>query len=387
MINRRVLFVDDEQALLDTYKRLLSRRFETDTAKGPDEGLRAIEQNQPYAVIVSDLRMPRMNGIDFLARAKSLAPDSVRVMLTGYVDTDAAVGAVNEGHIFRFLNKPCPHDHMVKTLEAGVEQYRLVMAERELLENTVAGSVRILTEILGLISPEVMGRTSQVRRMMRLLAHKLDLPNVWQYELAGMLSQIGCLILQPKILDKVWSGQTLTPEESALYRSHPKIGSRLLSRLPRLDAVAWMIARQQDGPPTGDPASPEEESLALGGMMLHVSLALDRLLSRGIALPEAVSTLLRASHGYPPRLLNALQSLDLDEKPRTLRHVRVDQLSDGMILAEDVRTRNGMLLLPKEHEVNPVARLRLQSAASGAGITEPIPVWVEEEQRDIPAVA
>jgi response regulator RpfG family c-di-GMP phosphodiesterase len=387
MINRSVLFVDDESTLLDTYRRLLGRHFRVETANGPGAGLAAVAQNGPFAVIVSDLRMPRMNGNEFLAKVRAIAPDSVRILLTGFANTEAAVAAVNEGHVFRFLNKPCPHDHMVKSLEAGVEQYRLVLSERELLDRTLAGSIRALTEILGLLSPDVMGRASRVRRTMRHLARELGLANAWQYELAGLLSQIGCFIVQPKILDKVWDGQDLSPEEDTLYRSHPKVGSRLLSHIPRLDSVVWMIARQQDGPLTGEPSSAEEQNLAMGSMMLQVSLMLDQLVARGLTVPQAMEILRRPPDGYPPRLLEALGTFNLDQKPKILERLRIDELGDSMVLAEDVHARNGLVLLTKGHEVNTAVKLRLQSIASGIGVVEPIPVWVTDECQDIPVAA
>src|SRR4030042_1805929 len=94
---------------------------------------------KPYAVIVSDLKMPGMNGIKFLSKVREMAPDSVRVMLTGFAELQTAIDAVNEGNIFRFLTKPCPPDILSRALDMGIEQYRLITAERELLEQTLKG--------------------------------------------------------------------------------------------------------------------------------------------------------------------------------------------------------------------------------------------------------
>src|ERR687883_1975197 len=127
----KILCVDDEVNVLSAYQRSLRKDFDIHVANGGREGLETIKKNGPFAVIVSDMRMPEMDGVQFLARAKELAPESIRIMLTGNSDQQTAMEAVNEGHIFRFLTKPCPPEMLAKALTAGLEQYQLVRAERE----------------------------------------------------------------------------------------------------------------------------------------------------------------------------------------------------------------------------------------------------------------
>src|SRR5437868_6956083 len=128
----RILLVDDDPNLLDGYRRSLSREFLMETALGSQLALKLIAENGPYAVVVSDMRMPGMDGVQFLSKLKAQAPDTVRVMLTGNADMDTAINAINEGSIFRFLNKPCSKETMGKTLTAALLQYRLVTAEKQL---------------------------------------------------------------------------------------------------------------------------------------------------------------------------------------------------------------------------------------------------------------
>jgi DNA-binding NtrC family response regulator len=154
----KILFVDDEPAVLDGYKRMLRREFEVDTAVCGQQGLAEISNHGPYAVVISDMRMPEMNGAQFLSQVRQTAPDTVRMLLTGYSDMDAAMSAVNEGNIFRFLTKPCEKDLLGKAITAGLMQYRLVTAEKDLLENTLMGSIKVLTDVLSAVSPEAFGR-------------------------------------------------------------------------------------------------------------------------------------------------------------------------------------------------------------------------------------
>ena len=149
-MTQRVLLVDDEQNVLDGFRRNL-RKFDITTAIGPLEGLQEVETNGPFAVVVSDLQMPQMDGIEFLTKVEAMVPKTVRIMLTGQADMSVSIAAVNEGHVFRFLNKPCPPELLAATLNDAIEQYRLVEAERQLLEETLRGAVEVLTDVLGLV--------------------------------------------------------------------------------------------------------------------------------------------------------------------------------------------------------------------------------------------
>jgi len=182
-VTRKVLFVDDEPNVLSGIRRQLGRQYEMDTADGGQAGLEAIAGRGPYAVVVSDMRMPGMDGAQFLALVRERSPDTVRMMLTGNSDLQTAIEAVNRGNIFRFLNKPCPPEDIARALDAGLEQFRLVCAEKELLEKTLAGSIRVLVDMLSLVNPGAFGRASRVRRYMRHMADGLGLPDPWMYEL------------------------------------------------------------------------------------------------------------------------------------------------------------------------------------------------------------
>src|ERR1039458_7392095 len=106
--NEKILLVDDEPRVIEALQRSLRTEFNLQIAEGPENGLRALAHNGPFAVVVSDLRMPGMNGVQFLARVRASSPETIRVMLTGQADMNDAIAAINEGNIFRFLTKPCP---------------------------------------------------------------------------------------------------------------------------------------------------------------------------------------------------------------------------------------------------------------------------------------
>lgn len=376
MATKRVLLVDDEPILLDTMAQLLEYQYDVTTAVGPAQGLAAVEQNGPFAVVVSDMNMPGMSGTEFLARLRDISPDTVRVMLTGCNDFESAALAVNEGQVFRFLTKPCPYEQVTATLDACLEQYRLVRAERELLEDTLAGSVQVLSEILALVNPEAFGQASRVRRYIRHMAAQLNLRETWQFELAGLLSQIGCVAISPDILRKTWAGDTLSRDESAMLASHPAVGRALLARIPRMEAIARIIGRQRTGPPA-EAAPPEEgdtPTVILGGAMLTTALELDQRLAQGKSLEEAITGMARRPDLYPPHLLQTLETLKPIGQDWVPRLVHVRQLETFMVLDEDVHARNGFLLAPKGHELTTPLIHRLRSFRLGIGVVEPFRV-------------
>jgi two-component system sensor histidine kinase/response regulator len=134
MIMSKILFVDDEIEILNGYKRNLRNFFDINICSNPLEALEMLDNCDKYSVIVSDYRMPQMNGNEFLEKVMEKCPDPIRIMLTGQTDLRIAIDAVNNGNIFRFLEKPCPIESIKKNLYDCVEQFRLRKADEELYE-------------------------------------------------------------------------------------------------------------------------------------------------------------------------------------------------------------------------------------------------------------
>ena len=157
----KILLVDDDRHSLDAIAVALRRRFAVSVAAGAKEGLERVCADGPYAVVVSDYKMPGMDGVEFLARVRELAPGSVRVMLTGHGDLEAAVAAVNKGEVFRFLTKPCPTAVLGAALDAGVEKYR---REGSLAETAAEAPAKVET---GPDAARLTRRERQVAAMIR----------------------------------------------------------------------------------------------------------------------------------------------------------------------------------------------------------------------------
>lgn len=382
-MSERILCIDDDPHVLEGYQRALNRRFHIETAQSGNEALRAVVKQGPYAVVVSDMRMPGINGVELLQQIKQLAPDTVRMMLTGNADQQTAMEAVNAGHIFRFMTKPCPPETFATVLEAGIAQYRLIRGERELLAKTFGASIKLLTDVLAAVSPLAFGKASRVHQLVRKMCRELDVHD-WQIEVAALLSQVGCVSIPEKILAKAYQGEALTTAERRTFNGYPQAGQQLIAGIPRLEQVAEIIGyqlQQYDGegiPGDGTCGS----DIPLGSRMLKVALDFDTLAAAGYNHETAVAELNHRTSWYDPSMVAALGRVLTISSVQVVRRVKVSELVEGMTLAADVRTTSGMLLCAAGQQITRAMRVRLRNYLVNVGIQSPVKVFVSAEVAD-----
>ncbi|MBT6432698.1 MAG: response regulator [Deltaproteobacteria bacterium] len=375
-VKPRVLCVDDEPYVLEGLQVNLRRHFDVSTATSGREALRMIHKSDPYCVILSDMRMPEMDGASFLSLAKDASPDSSRVLLTGHADLEAAVKAVNEGGIFAYLSKPCPAGELLTAFEGAHEHHQIVVAEREILEETLWGSVNVMAQVLGLVNEEAFGRTEQLRTIIIRISEALFLPNIYEFEIAAMVSQIGCVMLPGELLHRIDTRQSLTAEERKMFLDHPKTAQRLLQRIPRLEDIAVMVGNQHRSFGAQDPERHilEDNRRLLGANLLRLSLDTARLVASGLTRDECIAALELRPQAYDPRMLAVLSQIQIDPPPMTTRSVTLEELEQTMIIDQDVTTIEGLIVIRKGHEVTEMVRERLERFNKGVGIKEPIRV-------------
>ena len=377
----RVLFVDDEPNVLDGIRRQLRNRVDIETATSAAAGLDIIRQQGPFAVVVSDMRMPEMDGARFLAKVNEIAPQTVRMVLSGQADLESTISAVNEGRVFRFLLKPCNSETLFGVIQNGIEQYRLVHAEKHLLENTLNATVKVLFNVIGLINPVAQRRAAQIQRYAESAASALRLaPDMWQYHLAAMISQLGCITLPQETLARAFSGQPLSAEENKLYESHPEIAGKLLGTIPRLEAVAGMVAGQMRVPSPdvakGDPSTWQPEKI--GAAILWAAVQFDRHIALGRIPEQAAQLVSQAAPGLPAVITQAMVKAMADDCGLVMtREVKVRDLEIGMMIDADVMSARGIRLIPRGTEVTSPVLDRLKAVAAGVGVNEPIRVSVK----------
>lgn len=374
----RVLCVDDEPQITSALALHLQRFFDVTTAESGEDGLIALAKGPPFSVVLSDMRMPGMNGAEFLSEVRARSPDTVRVLLTGHADMDSALAAINEGRIFRFLVKPCPARTVLETLKEGADQYRLVNAERDLLEHTLTGSVQVMTEILSLSSPLAFGRAMRVARRLEALCDDLEVKERWAITLAAPLYHLGFVTLPEGLAEKVHYGRALEPGEQALVAGVAAVSQQLVAHIPRLAPVREIIGGtglRYDGA-GAPPGTARGEAIPLGARLLRAALDLDALEASGVPEEEATRQLAARPGLYDPAVIQSLGMIAGHQvRAAEAQALAIASLRAGMVLAEDVRLRNGTLLVARQLTVTPSVLSRLRSLAPGA-VVEPIKVIV-----------
>lgn len=378
-MNEKVLLIDDDPGILSGYKRQLRKHFDVETGLGGKAGLEIIKSKGPFAVVVSDMMMPEMDGIQFLSKVKDIIPSSVRIMLTGCSDQSTAIEAVNEGAIFRFINKPCDTEKLLQSLSDGVKQYRLITAERELLDKTLSGSIALLTDILSILDPDLYNQVVKLKDLVKNFAKKLNLANSWEIEAAAMFSQIGCIAVPPEILFKYRNGEGLSKEEQDLISRIPAVGANLLENIPRLQPVCRIVQYQNklfDG--GGFPQdSVKENKIPLGARILKVLWDLVQLESEGIPRPQAFSLIQTRKGWYDPVVLGKVYETLVEEEGKEIANLKLvsvscSDLREGHILASKVETKDNKLLLSSGHKISLANLERLRNYSKMIGIKEPI---------------
>ncbi len=380
----KVLFVDDDANILASFKRRLGRRYDLTTVLGGAEGLDVLKQDGQVAVVVSDQRMPKMSGVEFLRHVKQTSPDTVRIMLTGNTDVDTAITAVNEGSIFRFYMKPCTPETIAEGIDAGLRQYNLATAEKQLLERTLAGSVKVLVDVLSLVDPEAFQLAQRSRPWMSKIAKRLALENIWELDVAAMLAPIGLITVPDDVRHKLHGGAALSAAEEDVCGRAPEAGRNLLRNIPRMQPISEIVYYQNkcfDG--SGFPDDwVAGEDIPIGARILHV---LTDLLSGTDALDAAAVEELR-KHGnkYDPKVLDAVRqavsAMPTEDRTRSgVLKVPVAGLTPGAKLVSNVETEDGVRVLVAGAEITQAQLEHLQNMHQIRPLKEPI--YVLKPQR------
>jgi CheY-like chemotaxis protein len=364
----RVLLVDDEPAVLEALSVNLHRGFEVVTATSGAAGLEYLRAASDFAVVVSDMRMPNMDGATFLALALDASPDTVRILLTGQSDLDAMIKVINHGQIFRFLTKPCPRPILRTAIDSAVLQHRLITGERVLLEQTLRGSIKMLVDVLAMTSPAAFGRAHAIKTRVLQLASLCGILDSWQLEIAALASQLGYIVLPHELCAKLECRATLTEDEQRMVIRAPEMTEQLLANIPRLEGVRAMLALHVRPPPRNPDADATTQLIELGAHLLRVAIDIEAIEAmRDDASGPPVTELLIRTERYDPEVLRAVDLLYRVRPPQhVIRAVGAPALRIGMVLAEDFRLANGALLVARGYEVTASFIERLKNFPTGA---------------------
>jgi response regulator RpfG family c-di-GMP phosphodiesterase len=371
----QVLCVDDEPRVLAGLAALLRKEYDVHIATGGEQALQKLKEFSDLAVVVSDMRMPSMDGATFLHEVMQRCPDATRIVLTGEAGIEGAKLAVNKGQIFRFLTKPCPIDELKIAIDAAVVQHQLVGAERAVLQETLIGCIRALMEVLAIANPTAFGRANRIKRLAIELAAQMGRPEFWQLEAAALLSQLGYLSLPPALVEKIYYGQRLTPEEKLLAASVPGVAIKLLEHIPRMDPVIQILKALNST--DAQVHALGDDTIGLGTRMLGLVLEYDALTAQGKAREVALQSLAGRAGRFGKQIFEQLGACLRARGGTEEIELPLSNVLPGMIILKDVRTHLNVLLVPKGFEVTKTFLERITSFAPEL-LAERVPVLVPE---------
>lgn len=344
-----VLFVDDEPATLEGLQLTQRKRYDVRVASSASAGLKILAAEPEIAAVVSDMRMPEMDGAAFLAKVREVAPDAVRLLLTGHADIDASVRAVNEGRIFHYLTKPCSPEQVGAALASAVEMHRLISTERTLLQQTLVGSVKAVISVLGLTNPAALARAMHIRDRASEAAMRLGIENRWSIEFAALLSQIGAACLPEAVVGKLRRGQPLDAVETEELAQSIGAVTHALREIPHLEPVVGLLDELSELT-IGNRADAVHASA--NARLLHALIDLESQESAGVSFEEALLGLRQNEKKYGSETLAALTGISEKSEPLDAVICSPGALKEGMVLADDLHTTDGLLLLPRGFELS-----------------------------------
>ncbi len=392
-----VLFVDDEENVLRALKRLfMDCEYTVLTALSGAEGLELLRANN-IAVIVSDQRMPQMTGAEFLERTRDISPDSIRIMLTGYSDMDAAIEAINKGALYRYVTKPWIGEELIAVIRSAVERYRLIIENRRLTElthrqndelkkwnseleicvqeqtieltrknqellglndrlvNNFSEFIVTISNLIELRDSSTASHSNSVARLSESMAKSLGLGDgeIACIKIAAQLHDIGKIGVPDAVIMK--DPVDLAPFERIEYEKHPIRGQAAVDHHETLQEAGILIRHHHerfDG--SGFPDALHQHDIPLGSRIIAVADAFHRLSLTHTAArsleylkdrsgkhfdPKLYGHLVRAVSEWKTSLPTAGQIVEMEIHPQ--------ELLRGMMLSRDVRSGTGVLLLPK----------------------------------------
>ncbi len=400
--SRTLLILDDEPNILKALKRVFfEEEYDIHVYSDAEEALGFLKDNRVH-LIISDQRMPGMSGVKFLTRAKNLDPDTIRIMLTGYADIEAAVAAINEGEIYKFIFKPWNDEDLRATVKRAFEFYDLneennrllselvdkneqleewndtlnqkvkertsVIVQRNLelgkmtkqLEESIVSTVRVFVNLIELVNPDIAVHSRRVAFIATTIAQDMGLDNnqLQDIEIASLLHDIGKLGIPREITRK--SEDRRTEADIKMLVNHPVLGQASLADVERFKNIGRIIRHHhEDWDGTGYPDRLKGESIPLESRLISACNVFDHLKQDGGVSGSAFIVKYfnnNAGKKFDPQICNQILQFQAkhDKSGETTRKAKVlpHELKPGMVLDQKLVTEKGIFLLPQGQVLN-----------------------------------
>lgn len=349
----RILIIDDDLNILHGYRRMLGRRYEVEIAEGPREGLQKALSGQEYAVIICDLHMPKIDGLSLMAKVRDLSPHTVRIILTGSLDNSNALAAMNDGTIFRYLTKPCRLEVLSRCIDEGLAFHRQGRMSERLRSKTLVGLALLMADLFSVQEPVLAGSAPRIHALVRQLAHRLALPDVWEFEVAAALCKIGLVSLPPALKTCLTQGLELSSAQSDLVANSPQRAAGYLEPLTELEEVAKMLAgAARPSPQAAGTCMLAAPRWLIGAQLIKLANDYEQQRASQPNAAAAVQVLRQRASEYFPEMLECLAGL-VTEECKSKTTLSLDKLQPGMVLAEDLVSHRGQVLIARGQTMTP----------------------------------
>lgn len=352
-----VLLIDDDENFLKGLSRQFRNRYTLLTFSDPQKALDYVSRNKNVGVAVVDMRMPGMDGLTVLAHMANLSPTTFRIMLTGNADQQTTIDAINNGEVFRFFSKPCQPGKLAEAIDDALVRYRQFIAEKRILEQTVAGSVKLLLDVLSFLNPEGFGKTQRIRIWAKLVSDHLKLSKPWILDIAATLIEIDQIFIPDTIQTKLISGAALSQSEKNVVEAASTQARELITNIPRLEDVAEAIFLRNKGfDGSGRPQSgPKGLAIPLESRILRILSDLENVAIGDTPSAEDFAHLSSHPHLYDEQLFLDIQNFfrsrgDSDSQKRKKITINsIHNLISGDELLSNLSTEDNQLVLSSGH--------------------------------------
>lgn len=316
----KILIVDDEENNLSLLHRTLRQYYDVVRTTSPAEALKILEEEE-INIILSDHKMPEMDGVEFLKKSNDIKPACVRLLVTAYSDSKILIDAINDAKIYRYVKKPWEPSELLMVVDSAAEYYQLKQDTDKLvydLKELFSGTVNSIIETLDAKDSFTLGRSRRVTFLVLKMANYFNLPSseLGKLELAGLLHDIGMIGVGEDTLNKT---DILTNEEVEAIKKHVMYGVRILEDIKQLKEVVEIIKHHHerfDG--SGYPDGIKGEEIPLGSRIIAVADTYDGMVSKrsyreGLPHEEALKLIENQSgNQFDPNVIEAFKAV-IDE--------------------------------------------------------------------------
>lgn len=369
MTANKILLVDDQPRTLEVFRLSVENDFDIELVDTAAKAWQLLNSSSEFAVVISDMHMPVVDGVQFLTTVRNRFPTITRIIMTADSDQEIAAKAVNDGQVFRFLQKPFSTAELRNVMQLGLEHHALLASEKNLLEETLRGSINLLVDLLADVKPLAFGRSRRAKKLVSMVCQKLEITHSWEIKVSAMLSQIGCISVPDRILEAIHSGETLKAVDQMEFNQHAKFGESLIENIPKMKSISRLVGWQHKRFDELRVLATSEREL-ISASVLSICLEFDRLVQQNTTAEDAIDAMRQDNKRYDIKVVDALAMVVLGTK--TTAQLTAWDLRVGMTLDSDVIDERGSLLVPRGQVITEIMLKRLQCRASS--IKAPISV-------------